>query len=53
MLLQTVVAGEPVNVRLHDVFYVPGLSANLISLSKLTDAGAQVNLHNEKMTVSK
>ena len=32
---------------------MPGLSANLISLSKLTDLGAQVNLQNEKMIVSK
>ena len=42
MLLHTVIAGQPKHVRLSEVFYVPGLSANLISLSKLTDSGAQV-----------
>ena len=35
------------------MFHVPGLSANLISLSKLTDAGAQVQMQNEKLIVSK
>ena len=53
VLLHTVIAGEPVQVRLQEVYYVPGLSANLISLSKLTDSGAAVQMQNEKLTVSK
>ena len=47
-LLSLVLPGGITNgCQLHDVLYVPDLSYNLLSISKMTEAGKKVNFHND------
>lgn len=39
--------GDDKNISIHDVYYVPGIYANLLSVSKLVDQGKVVTFHNE------
>ena len=40
------------NIQLKEVAYIPGFNANLISVTKMVDAGAVVTYSKEEATIS-
>ncbi|XP_062713152.1 uncharacterized protein LOC134290131 [Aedes albopictus] len=45
------VTGEKIDVKLKNVFYVPGLAANVISVSRMVDAGYDISFGHERCTI--